>query len=142
MGSRDRRAEEGGGMTEKEKALYEAMYKTARNVCQIKRFLKHFDYIEDALYEMKRITDEFSDGLGDFFDFMEDPEESKDTPCYVYYLLNEPSDKVKIGISSYPDQRAKQLQTAAGEAIDILHTIKFKDRQTAINMERFLHQKF
>ena len=91
---------------------------------------------------MELIADEFSDGLYDLFDFMEDPEEPEETPCYVYYLLNEPQDKVKIGISSHPDQRAKQLQTASGEAIDILHIIKFKNRPTAMNMERFLHSKF
>ena len=67
-----------------------------------------------------------------------DPE----TPCSVYYIFNKEKDKVKIGISNNPLQRAKSLQTACGEEISVLHTINFPSREEAFKAEQFLHREF
>lgn len=78
-------------------------------------------------------------------DFMDDDErgcEEQEKPCFVYYILNEEKDKVKIGVSNDPIKRAKALQTASGEEIEILHTIEFKNRNEAMTAESFLHNIF
>lgn len=63
-------------------------------------------------------------------------------PCFVYYILNFEKTKVKIGISNNPVSRAKAIQTASGEEIELLHTIQFDSRQDALNAEKFLHDVF
>lgn len=63
-------------------------------------------------------------------------------PCFVYYILNEARNKVKIGISNDPVLRAKNIQTSSGEEIEILNTIEFDNREDAFAVEDFLHKKF
>lgn len=91
------------------------------------RFTEFETRYNDILYEM--ISEDY-DEYG--------PEEE----CFVYYILNEERDKVKIGISNDPISRAKAIQTASGEEIELLHTIKFDSRQTALDVEKFLHNRF
>ena len=68
--------------------------------------------------------------------------EIENKPCFVYYILNEARNKVKIGISNNPVLRAKNIQTSSGEEIEILNTIEFDKREDAIVAEDFLHKKF
>jgi len=75
-------------------------------------------------------------------EFMQDENEEPEKPCFVYYILNEEKDKVKIGVSNNPMQRAKELQTASGEEIEIINTIEFKNRNEAMKAESFLHREF
>lgn len=63
-------------------------------------------------------------------------------PCFVYYILNEARNKVKIGVSNDPVLRAKNIQTSSGEEIEILNTIEFDNREDAFAAEDFLHKKF
>lgn len=56
---------------------------------------------------------------------------------YVYFILNEASNKVKIGISIYPDSRIAQLQTGIHDRLTMLGYI-IGDR----HKERELHDKF
>lgn len=69
-------------------------------------------------------------------------EKEENEACYLYYILNEEKDKVKIGISNNPMSRAKSLQTASGEDLEILKTIKFGNREDAFAAEQFLHNEF
>lgn len=89
-------------------------------------------------------TNEFEEMLSTLFidDDEEDLGSSHDEPCFVYYILNHDKDKVKIGVSSNPISRAKSLQTACGEELEILLTIQFKTREEAFDAERFLHMRF
>lgn len=85
---------------------------------------------EYILYELFDLEDEISYRN-------EEPEK-----CFVYYILNEEKDKVKIGISNNPTERAKALQTASGEEISILKTVEFSTREEALDAEAFLHREF
>ena len=69
-------------------------------------------------------------------------ESKDDSSCYVYYILNDEKDKVKIGISNDPTKRAKNIQTSSGEEIEILHAIKFRSREEAQEAEHTLHKEF
>lgn len=71
----------------------------------------------------------------------------KSIPCdgkkvFVYYLLNEDKDKVKIGISANPLKRAKSIQTSSGEDIELINVIEFPNREQAREAESFLHSTF
>lgn len=63
-------------------------------------------------------------------------------PCYVYYILNEEKDKIKIGVSKNVLQRCKSLQTSSGEELKLLHFIEFPSRHKAIEAETKLHNIF
>ena len=62
--------------------------------------------------------------------------------CYVYYIMNEARNKIKIGMSNDPISRAKNIQTSSGEEIEILNIIEFDNREEAFAAEEFLHLKF
>ena len=62
--------------------------------------------------------------------------------CYVYYIINEARNKIKIGISNDPISRAKNIQTSSGEEIEILNIIEFDSRNEALETEEFLHKRF
>lgn len=68
--------------------------------------------------------------------------EYMDKPCYLYYMMNIYRDKVKIGISSDPVRRAKDLESAnGGENVEILRTFKFENRREAQDAESALHHE-
>jgi hypothetical protein len=60
--------------------------------------------------------------------------------CCLYLMQR--TSLVKIGISQDPSQRAHALTCQAGEAIRILHCIEFTTRESALFMERLLHEQF
>lgn len=68
--------------------------------------------------------------------------ENQNKECYLYYILNEDKDLVKIGVSSNVKSRIKNMQTSTGYYLNLIHTIKFKDRNEAMKAESFLHRKF
>lgn len=125
---------------------------------------RSFSEVAIWLKKLKTITDElikfsyaYMDYQHDFICFQDEYEELLTTlcideddsvtekirkPCYVYYLLNAEKDKVKIGVSNDPLQRAKILQTACGEELEILSAIKFKSKNDALMAESFLHRKY
>lgn len=111
-------------------------YKAKEFVREVEDFFERWDnpYRRAFMKEYEYLIDELIDDS--------DEPRTPTTPCYVYYILNEEKDKVKIGISDNPMQRAKQLQTACGEEIDLHHTIKFDTRKEAEEAEAFLHKEF
>ena len=70
------------------------------------------------------------------------PEEDAEEPCYVYYISNRYRDRIKIGISKDPIQRAKYMQTSIGDELIIENVIKFKNRREAQEVEKALHSHF
>lgn len=111
--------------------------------------------IREIEYAFKVMNDKYRENLDKFYEFVNEfdyylcalldkemPDEDESKPCYVYYILNQEKDKVKIGVSSNPIGRAKDLQTASGEDIEIYHTIEFKNRNEAYEAESFLHKRF
>lgn len=93
---------------------------------------------EDGLAQKRKALDDF---VADLIDFGK-PVRREDKGSYVYYLLNQDKDKVKIGLSDCPEQRQKQLQTGNGEALELVKTIYFETRHEAITAENFLHSYF
>lgn len=140
------------------------VYDIAMFIASLKYEADRIERYQTDLFILKGKAQKFADEVEDFFEhwnnpnrreFMEEYEYLIDelfddsnepreptTPCYVYYILNEEKDKVKIGISDNPMARAKQLQTACGEEIDLHHTIKFSTRSEAESAESFLHREF
>lgn len=114
-----------------------------RKYCELSDLMKNFEKsyqydIEERLLEFNKEYGYIIRALG----FEEETEKNPEAPCFVYYIFNEEKDKVKIGISSDPLRRAKELQTSCGEEISILHTIKFPSREKASEAEQFLHGEF
>ena len=124
---------------------------TMNFVRETEKLLIHISQIEtdikrlyDEIINTNRF-DEFRKKYTDFvFDLLEKEPDviNEEEPCFVYYILNREKDRVKIGISSNPLQRAKSLQTASGHDISIAHVIEFKNREEALQAEKFLHDEF
>lgn len=108
---------------------------------KIKKLLETLYQSYNSVLQTEREEELFEDFMYDIIDGLEE-NASDDKPCYVYYILNADKDKVKIGISDNPTGRAKALQTACGEDLEILHTIEFENRESALNAERYLHGEF
>lgn len=66
----------------------------------------------------------------------------KSKPSFVYFILNNERDKVKIGVSGNPKKRAKAMQTSIGDRLELIHSIEFPSRKMATKAERFLHSRF
>ncbi len=119
-------------------------------ISKIKEMINDFEDIDEKMSTLKqKVNNEccyILSALVDVEDYddieFSNPDDTEDLACFVYYILNEEKDKVKIGISNNPISRAKNLQTASGEDIEILHTIKFKNREEASEAERCLHKEF
>lgn len=56
---------------------------------------------------------------------------------YVYFIKGNVTGNIKIGFSMHPEKRVKQLQTGAGEKLELLCKI-----QGSQSKERELHRKF
>lgn len=63
-------------------------------------------------------------------------------PCDLYFILNEEKSLVKIGISHNAMSRIKNMQTATGYYLELLHVIHFKHRYEAEEAERWLHSHY
>ena len=131
-----------------EKMLFEFLEYTRRMI-DSKRCID--DLIKKIIDEQRRFDDNYSKFEDEYrllvYELLdkepeEETEEETEIPCFVYYILNEEKDKVKIGVSNNPIQRAKNLQTASGEEISIYHTIEFNNREEAMEAETFLHKEF
>ena len=110
----------------------------------VSRLQGRLDSITECLNRIDReweIKNEYGYMLRELLD-CDDDDTEENSPCYVYYILNEEKDKVKIGISNNPISRAKNIQTACGEEIELYHTIKFENREQAERAERFLHTEY
>lgn len=117
----------------KEETVLDKIWNVSRLRREIKQLVGMAMTLEDAATSL-------NDALGllqiDLLDLETEP------PCYVYYIMNEYRDLVKIGISSDPVRRAKGMQTATGDELEILKTIRFKDREEAWRAEQHLHNVF
>lgn len=56
---------------------------------------------------------------------------------YVYFILNEKGDRVKIGFSRDPQKRMRQLQTANAQRLTLLATIPGTKED-----EKYLHARY
>ena len=134
-------------MTEKEKVFYAYVRQASNLMRWLKSAEEEYSNLERQIEQMRvvfhGITDEFQYLIYELLDeTYDEPEEETEKPCFVYYILNQEKDKVKIGISNNPLQRAKELQTASGEEIEIFHTIEFRNRDEALEAESFLHRNY
>ena len=114
---------------------------SARLAEDLERMGRAVHEMSDIFYRNERFREEWRYFIYELIDRPDENEED-DKPCFVYYILNQEKDKVKIGVSNNPISRAKQLQNACGEEIEILHVIEFKNREEALKAEAFLHMKF
>lgn len=102
----------------------------------ITRFMAEY---EDMTYTLMDDTQDCDDRTSRINNLCK---ENEDKPCYVYYILNQERNKVKIGISYNPKVRAQNIQTASGEEIEILNTIEFASRYEALTAEAYLHRVY
>ena len=113
-----------------------------------KRVMFLYERLEDLHKELMCELDTVSEYSAKFekenqyviADLLDYCDQEGDAKCFVYYILNQEKDKIKIGISNDPIGRAKNMQTSSGEELEILHTIEFPSREEAMEAERFLHQ--
>ncbi len=61
---------------------------------------------------------------------------------YVYFILSQESNAVKIGRAKNVEKRLKSLQTAHPYPLKLLKTFKVKGGKAAQELEKTLHQKF
>ncbi len=61
-------------------------------------------------------------------------------PGFVYVM--ERAGHLKIGLSTDPEKRLRQIQTASPEPIALIATRQFANRLTAAAAERLLHKRF
>lgn len=121
--------------------LYKIILDLSFMMDTVQKFYKKYENDINNFKEMNKYL------LYDLLDDEEDKDEQKlmgikNTPCYVYYLLICEKDKIKIGISNNPDNRARGIQTGTGESITIYNTIKCISRSEAYEIEQFLHKEF
>ena len=127
-------------LQEEERRSLSGIYRSLMNLAsEIKEFIDRYDRgRRDYSNEYQYVLDK----IADFEEEKAEEQEERMVPCYVYYLLNEEKDKVKIGISNNPVSRAKSIQTSCGEEIEIINTIKFDSKPDALKAESFLHSVF
>ena len=116
-------------------------------LCKIKHSIDLFKQMSRDMTEFENTLSELCDCSGDLFSIIQEENDSdymyeRTKESFIYYLLNEEKDKVKIGKANNPMYRAKQLQTASGEALELLHTVKFDSESHALEAELFLHTMF
>ena len=63
-------------------------------------------------------------------------------PCYIYFILNDDSQAVKIGIAKNVKRRLASLQTSSPSGLKLLGTIKTKSVNDARKIEKSLHKRF
>ncbi len=63
-----------------------------------------------------------------------------DSNYYVYVLASDTSGPVKIGISSDPDRRVRQLQTGHADPLTVLHREPVGDAARAKAFETLIHR--
>jgi len=61
---------------------------------------------------------------------------------YVYFILDETSNAIKIGKANDIDERLSGLQTGNPNELIVLHYIKCKTIEDAFNLEKDYHNKF
>lgn len=110
---------------------------------QLESLKKVRETMDEYIWELEKYSGE-SGFIVDFFYELQEREqlEITDKKCFVYYILNEERNKVKIGISGNPLARAKAIQTSSGEEISILKTIEYDSSDEARKAEGFLHREF
>lgn len=64
------------------------------------------------------------------------------TKTQLYYILNEEDRKVKIGVSTNPIARIRDLKTACGAKLQLLHSIEFDNRLDCFTCEAYSHRYF
>lgn len=64
------------------------------------------------------------------------------TPCYVYIIHQATTNYIKIGIAENTSQRLKDLQTASPLPLHLKYSLPCKDRNSAIAIESYLHQRY
>ena len=61
---------------------------------------------------------------------------------YVYFILDETSNAIKIGKANDIDERISGLQTGNPNELILLHYIKCESVENAFNLEKYCHDKF
>lgn len=120
---------------------FSAVMKRAYNI--IYRSLAVLDEVRDCRSELEQFQKDFEAEYEHIsLSLIDIPSLNNQNSCFLYYILNEEKDKVKIGISGNPMSRAREIQTSSGEEIELLHTIEFDDRESALYAESHLHRCF
>jgi predicted GIY-YIG superfamily endonuclease len=61
---------------------------------------------------------------------------------YVYFVSQQRDGRVKIGVSSDPDRRVKEMQTGNAKPLTVIARFPFPNRASAMAIERELHEKY
>lgn len=68
--------------------------------------------------------------------------EKAESPSYVYFVFNQDSNAVKIGVAKNIQKRLSALQTSSPAKLELLGFIKTNNSRDAKKLEHSLHQKF
>lgn len=61
---------------------------------------------------------------------------------FVYFILNEDSNAIKIGRAKDVDKRLNALQTSSPSKLKLLKSVQIEGKQAANELEKSLHRKF
>ena len=67
---------------------------------------------------------------------------TSDGPCYLYFIQNDDSKMIKIGITQNIDSRLGNLQTSSGSPLTLLGSILYDNKDLAVKAEAKLHQHY
>lgn len=115
------------------------------NIAQ--RFNEYRKDLERASEYLNDVLDRFYSDLGvDLVDMQSAIWSRKineyDGPCYLYFIQNDDSNMIKIGITQNVNSRLGNLQTSSGSPLTLLGTILFDTKDEAEEAEKKLHRRY
>lgn len=69
-------------------------------------------------------------------------QQKTELPSYVYFVINQDSNAIKIGTAKNVRRRLASLQTSSPAKLELLCSIKAQSVEAARELEQSLHQKF